>query len=903
MQLSSGCPDQETLDKLFDDRLPAAERDALFAHLEHCPSCAFRDEISAPWSLKSLVGRQRAGAATHAALSDLAARSPDVEIAPGLDASAPLIPPIPSIPGLVDFELVARGGMGIIFKARDSALDRPVAVKVLARSWQISADDRARAEREALLLARLDHPNIIRILNAGSADGLPYLVMEWVAGETLWSRIKRGTLLSREAALIGRDLTRALEALHLLGIVHRDIKPENVLLAPGPNPADPCTPKLIDFGLARPDDTAGRLTQATAVMGTPSYMAPEQTGLDPLLGPVGPLTDLHAIGGTLLAMLTGSPPYDGPTTADMLRQSALGTTKSLGRLMPRVPADLRTIVEKCLEREPLRRYASARDLADDLDRFLSHRPIRARRPPLLERVAKWARRRPLAAGASLAAIAACCVAATGAAYHVIELRQANVQITASRDLARDFLGDLTDASADRIIASRPPLSDADRAYLLGIRDRFLQWPLEPDAEDGLRFRMRGAQRIAEIFEQLRQDGDALESRRMMLATIQEMDKRGIADADIESHRLNALKSERRLLGRLGRVVEAEDACRRLIATLASRPGNEVDLAQTKLELAASLAQRGEVDKGDRLLREGLAEMAAARAAAPNDPTILNAGQIALFNAAHQAFSTGRLDDQEAFIGDFRMLSEAALERFPESRSLFAEVMMPGMAVEADIALRHGRFDEAIAIARRRGTLAADLAATSPDLSAVFLGRQVDAAIQTYDILASQGRAVESAADLDQAERIATNFYDAEPALFGRTQLLVNVLSSRAGLLHNSGDIAGSILLNRRVFELLAPWREGHADSADIALRMIDVSQTIAGQASGLGDHDGAAAILDEALAIAPQASRGDLLIRLARERKASGNPKAAREAAAGAIATGKPELADEARQILAELDR
>ena len=588
MTLSSGCPDQETVEKLLDDRLPAAERDALYAHFEHCPSCAFREEITAPWSLESLAGRKQASAETHAALSKLAAHAPDVEIAPG------------------------------------------------------------------------------------------------------------------------RDLARALEALHLIGIVHRDIKPENVLLAPGPNPADPCTPKLADFGLARPDDPVGHLTQVSAVMGTPSYMAPEQTGLDPLLGPVGPATDLHAIGGTLLAMLTGKAPYDGPTAADMLRRSALGTTKSLGRLMPRVPADLRTIVEKCLEREPHRRYASARDLADDLDRFLSYRPIRARRPPLLERVAKWARRQPLLAGASLAGIAAVAAAIAGAAYHVIQLRRANVQITASRDLARDFLGDLTDASADRIIASRPPLTEADRAYLLGIRDRFLQWPLEPDAKDGLRFRMRGVQRIAEIFEQLRQDGDALDSRRMMLATIGEMDERGIAGSDIESHRLNALKSERRLLGRLGRVVEAEDACRRLIATLAGRPGNEVDLAQTNLELAASLAQRGDVDAGNRLLSEGLAAMAAARAAAPNDPAILNAGQIALFNASHQAFSTGRLDDQEAFIRDFRTLSEAAWERFPESRSLFGEVMMPGMAVEADIALRQGRFDEAVAIARRRGTLAADL---------------------------------------------------------------------------------------------------------------------------------------------------------------------------------------------------
>lgn len=900
MTSSSGCPDQETVEKLLDDRLPAAERDAVFAHFEHCPWCAFREEITSPWSLESLAGGQRAGAVTHAALSAFAACSPDVEVAPDLDAATP---PIPPIPGLVDFELVARGGMGVVFKARDSVLDRPVAVKVLARSWRISADDRARAEREALLLARLDHPNIIRILNAGTADRLPYLVMEWVAGETLWSRIKRGTLAPREAARIGRDLTRALEALHLLGIVHRDIKPENVLLAPGPTPADPCTPKLIDFGLARPEDPTGRLTQSTAVMGTPSYMAPEQTGLDPLLGPVGPLTDLHAIGGTLLAMLTGSPPYDGPTAADALRRSVLGTTRSLRRLMPGVPADLRTVVEKCLEREPSRRYASARDLADDLDRFLAHRPIRARRPPFPERVAKWVRRQPLLAGAALAGLAAAGAAIAGAAYHVIELRRANIQITASRDLARDFLEDLTDSSADRIIASRPPLTEADRDYLLGIRDRFLAWPLEPDAEDGLRFRMRGVQRIAQIFEQLRQENDALESRRMMLATIEELDRRGIGDDAVESLRLDALKSERRLLGRLGRVADAEEACRRTIATLTGKPGREVELAQTRLELAASLAQRGEVDEGDRHLREGLSEMAAARAAAPDDPGILNAGQIALFNAAHQAFSTGRLDDMEAYIGDFRTLSEEGLERFPESRPLFAQVMMPAMAVEADIALRHGRFEDAVAIARSRGSLAADLAATSPDLATVFLARQVDAAIQTYDILTRMGRAAESAADLEQAEGIAARFYDAEPAVFGRTQLLVNVLSCRSSLLQNTGDVAGAILLERRIFDLLAPWREGHADSADITQRMIAVSHSIAGQASGLGDHDAAATILEDTLTIAPDDSRGDLLVRLARERKKSGNPKAAREAAQQALAVGKAEVADEARQILADLDR
>ncbi len=870
MTSPEACPDRATLEKLLDDLLPAGDRAAVLEHLERCPVCAFREEIDAPWSLRFLAARTPSDEWTRDALSRIGAHVPDTGVMP----TDPADPPVPTIPGLADLELVARGGMGIVYRARDAALERLVAVKVLARPWGISSDDRARAEREALLLARLDHPHVVRILSAGSADGRPYLVMEWVPGETLGRRIERGTLPPREGARIARDLARALEALHLLGIVHRDIKPENVLLAPGPTPAAPCTPKLADFGLARPDDPAGHLTRVSAVLGTPSYMAPEQTGLDPLLGPVGPATDLHAIGGTLLAMLTGSPPYAAATAADSLKRAVTGSTAPAQAAMPGVPLDLRTIVEKCLEREPVRRYASARDLADDLDRFLADRPIRARRPTLPERVAKWARRRPLAAGASAVALAAVLAAIAGTAYHVVQLERANVRITASRDMAREFLGDLTDSSADRIIASRPPLADADRDYLLGIRDRFLRWPLEPDAEDGLRFRLFGIQRIAEIFEQLDRYEDALESRRMMLATLLAMDERGIGDDAIEARRLDAMTSERRLLGRLGRGAEAEEACFRTIAYLATKPGKEVELARTKLELAAALADRGAIDEGHRILHEGLAAMAAARAATPDDPRMLHAGQIALFNASHQASRTGRLDDQESFIRELRTLSDAGMARFPESRPLFAQVLLPGMAVEADIALRHGRIDDALAIARRRGALAAELASTVPDMAPVFLARQVDAAIQTYDLLASLGRAGEAAADLERAERIATRLYETEPGILGRTQLLVNVVSCRAGLLQDTGDVAGSIVLQRRIFDLLAPWRVGHADSADITRRMIVVSRSIAGQASSLGDDDAAAAILDEALAIAPDADRGDLLIRLARLRKKSGNAAA-----------------------------
>ena len=898
MPPSPGCPDRATIEGLLDDLLPAADRVTILGHIEACPTCAaLREEIAGMWSLRGHVGRQRAGAKTQAALAEIGTKAPDISIAPGLESTPP---PIPTIPGLDDFRLVARGGMGIVYQARDTALDRRVAAKVLAGSWQISADDRSRAEREALLLARLDHPNIVRILSAGTADGRPYLVMEWVAGETLWSRIKRSTLPPREAARIGRDLARALEALHLLGIVHRDVKPENVLLAAGPTPADPCTPKLIDFGLARPDDPAGHLTQVSAVMGTPSYMAPEQTGLDPLLGPVGPATDIHAIGGVLLAMLTGKAPYEGKTAADSLRRSALGSTAGLKHALPGIPLDLRTIIEKCLEREPGQRYASARDLADDLDRFLSHRPIRARRPPVPERIAKWARRRPLAAGASLAAIAACCAAIAGTAYHVVEVEQANVKIKASREEARTFLTSLTDASAQRIIASRHPPDTGDRDYLRSIRDSYLQMSIEPDAEEGLRFRYRGLDRLSMIYAQLRLEEDALECGRLVLSTIAEMVQRGIRDSQLENDRLEAMKRERQLLARLGRTDEAEDACRRIIPFLESAPGKQIELAQAKLELAASLSQRGVADEGAQLLREGLATMAAARTAAPDDPTVFYAGQIALFNANHLAFQAGRLDDQEAYLREFLALSDEAQQRFPEKRPLFGQIFLPGMAVQGDIARRHGRTEEAIELARKRFILAAELAEAAPDLRDTFLRRQADAAISTYDILASVGRTEESAGELTKAAAIAERFYEAEPALFGSTQLLVSVLACQAKVSEEAGDLPRALAYQRRNFDLLAPWQRLDPTSQELNWRVFGVVQIIATISSSLGDHEGAARILEEALSFAPDDWKPDLLIRLARARSLQGNTAAARTAAEGALATDK---ADEARQILADLDR
>lgn len=255
--------------------------------------------------------------------------------------------------------------------ARDTALDRMVAVKVLWSFGPLSDAARARATRESLMLARLNHPNVITIYGTGgTAEGVPYLVMELVAGQSLQQRIDAEPLPPREAARIVRDLARGLSEVHALGIVHRDLKPDNVLLARTAGPGGDL-PKLADFGLARPDDAAANLTQADAIAGTPSFMAAEQTGLDPTLGDVGPATDIHGLGAVLYAAVVGRAPYEAKTPGESLGLAARGEPTGLPILTARCPPDLRTIVEKCLWPDPVQRYRAPGDLADDLERFLN----------------------------------------------------------------------------------------------------------------------------------------------------------------------------------------------------------------------------------------------------------------------------------------------------------------------------------------------------------------------------------------------------------------------------------------------------------------------------------------------------------------------------------------------------
>jgi serine/threonine-protein kinase len=311
---------------------------------------------------------------------------------------------LPRIEGYDVEAVVGRGGMGIVYRARHRRLNRPVALKMILAGAYASPQDRARFQREAEAVAALRHPNVVQVYDSGEAGGRPYFTMEFVEGGTLAEKLARTPLAARPAADLVAALAGAVHAAHASGVVHRDLKPANVLLT-----ADG-TPKVTDFGLARYVEGGPELTLSGTRVGTPSYMAPEQA-----LGrsrAIGPATDVYALGAILYELLTGRPPFKGESAAETERQVIANDPVPPSRLNAGVPRDLETVCLKCLHRDPARRYPSAAALVDDLRRFLAGAPIAARPAGRRERLARWVRRHPAAAG--LLATLAVLIAAAGA---------------------------------------------------------------------------------------------------------------------------------------------------------------------------------------------------------------------------------------------------------------------------------------------------------------------------------------------------------------------------------------------------------------------------------------------------------------------------------------------------------
>jgi eukaryotic-like serine/threonine-protein kinase len=294
--------------------------------------------------------------------------------------------PVPAVPGYEVLGELGRGGMGVVYRARHVRLERLVALKMILSGAHAEETELARFRIEAEAVARLQHPNIVQIHEVGDYNHLPYLSLEFVDGGGLDRQLAGTPQDPRAAASLLETVARAMHFAHKKGIVHRDLKPANVLLT------REGTPKVTDFGLAKRLDRDRGATQSGAVVGTPSYMAPEQAAGK--IKEVGPPADVYALGAILYEALTGRPPFKDTTPLGTLQQVISQEPVAPRRLQPAVPRDLETVCLKCLAKEAQHRYGSALALAEDLHRFLAGEPIQARPAPALARAGRWLWRRP-----------------------------------------------------------------------------------------------------------------------------------------------------------------------------------------------------------------------------------------------------------------------------------------------------------------------------------------------------------------------------------------------------------------------------------------------------------------------------------------------------------------------------
>lgn len=334
----------------------------------------------------------------------------------------------PTPEGYVLGQELGRGGMGVVYLAQQTKLNRVVALKVILAGAHVSEMALQRFRSEATLSARFQHPNIVQVFETGEVQGLPFLALEFCGGGSLDQKLRGTPLPIEEAATIAKTLALAIHHAHEQGVLHRDLKPQNVIFT------KTGSPKLMDFGLAKCLETEESNTRTGSVLGTPSYMSPEQA--QGRIHDQGPATDVYGVGAILYEMLTGRPPFRAATAVDTILQVVHNDPVPPRQLQPTLPVDLETICLKCLAKEPDKRYASAADLAEDLRRYLAGEAIIARPVGLIGKLIRWTRKRPVLASL-LATMLAVLLVFSAEVFHLLRTREQQLRAFSVRKNASD----------------------------------------------------------------------------------------------------------------------------------------------------------------------------------------------------------------------------------------------------------------------------------------------------------------------------------------------------------------------------------------------------------------------------------------------------------------------------------
>ncbi len=664
---------------------------------------------------------------------------------------------------------LGRGSFGVVFLAYDPRLRRQVALKVPRPEVLVTADMRRRFEREARAAAGLDHPNLVPVFDAGEEGSISYIASAYCPGPTLaaWLKAQAGPVAARLAARIVLKLARGMAHAHSRGVLHRDLKPGNVIMEPIKGGAAGCleddgldaNPRVTDFGLARLSAAGQEATSATqsgAILGTPSYMAPEQAESG---GPtVGPAADVYGLGATLYALLVGRPPFQGDSVLDTLLLLRTQEPVAPSRLRPRLPRDLETICLKCLCKEPHRRYATADALADDLDRFLAGHPVRARRLGPVGRLALWCRRQPALAATIASALLVIGAVASAGIWRVVRERDRaearRLEAVANLRKAREAVDRMLTRVSEERLKDIPQVEPVRLGLLEDAREFYGDFARQAHGDPEILLEASQAyRRLGDSYNSLGRS-DLAESRYREALEIQE--KLAAAFPAVAVYRKELAWSYREL-GGLGRIsfgvkTEAVNAVQKALALVEeltaadpSDPGYHSDLAATYDTRGLLMIQRlGQVQAAEADFRTeiGLLDELAARF--PAIPQYRNRAAGARYNLACLLVLAGRLDEAEKLLRPIVQFWEALAAAEPSMPNYRSKVALTLESL-ADVLEQTGRKPEAERALRRSADLRLQLTKDYPATPHHF--------IQLGNMLARLANLAADRGDLAAARRL------------------------------------------------------------------------------------------------------------------------------------------------------
>jgi tetratricopeptide (TPR) repeat protein len=555
--------------------------------------------------------------------------------------------------------------MGVVYLARQVRLKRLCALKTILAGDHAGPEVVLRFLAEAETVARLRHPNIVQIHAIGDHDGRPYIELEYIEGGSLSGRLDGTPWAPQRSARLIETIARTVHETHSLGVVHRDLKPANVLLATDE------TPKLTDFGLAKSLNADSGLTRTETVLGSPSYMAPKQA--DGRAKDVGPAADIYALGAILYELLAGRAPFRAATVLETLEQVKSTDAVPPSRLQPGLPRDLETITLKCLEKEPQRRYESARDLADDLRRFLNGEPIHAQPVGMLERGVKWAKRRPVEVallGVTILAVVALTWAVAASTYErnlekknreldvvLADSERQRTRAKRSFDQARTVIDHFIALIEERLDepqfkSTRDELLGDGLTYYQGVLQ---QWDDTPELQFELIRTYTGAAKVAESL----------------------------------GSRSEALKSYQ----------QAQAMLEKLVSLCPDDPQYRLELAEVHHNLGHFYAESGQVDQALRGYEAGRAIREQLRRDRPDDPQVLSALARSYGFIGDLFLVAGRLAEAEAAYRQSHTIRQKLALAAPQDAVLQFELSRSFTNL-ASLSRQAGRLDDALDAWRR-----------------------------------------------------------------------------------------------------------------------------------------------------------------------------------------------------------